>query len=325
MEDGLAMHLERVFVSEAECSNIRKIAKIALNKKKTANISDVIDDVAVLSGEMPRRIRRIFYKLIPSEVISAIHVVGAPFEDKALSLSPIPSYRDSTQEIDFNDIVHLLFLFLLGQPFTFSSIQSGRVISDVSPDPAHSADARSSGFSSVFDFHTDDAFSDLAGDILALRCVRNSEKVPTLIAFIDDLSVDQEWASILFEKKFSIRPNVAHSSGNFDVSLRSVLFGNRKSPYLRINMNLPACDGSDSLASAAYMKLEDAIRRNAHAVCLGAGDCLFIDNFRAIHGRGQYVPEPQGYGRWYRRVYATSAFRNSREFRSSALDRLVRM
>jgi alpha-ketoglutarate-dependent taurine dioxygenase len=63
-----------------------------------------------------------------------------------------------------------------------------------------------------------------------------------------------------------------------------VLFGDPKSPYIRFD---PYC--MDRLeteeARSAMDSLIRAIDENLTGVALQPGECLFIDNFKAVHGR----------------------------------------
>lgn len=315
--------IRQVALSPADKACVSEIALEIMAGRPARPLASVIEEISLLSAELPRNIRYEFSALYPRELVGAIHLIGAPFEDVSLIPTPRPVYETHQQDASFNDVVHLLFAFLLGQPFTFETIQSGRLISDVSPDPETADAPRSSGYTNTFDYHTDDAFTDLAGDFLCLRCIRNSERIPTLVSCLSDFGLEGPWSLPLFRPEFNVAPNIAHDVDRSSICLRPVLFGRQEAPYLRINLNISATASANEEAKMAYERLERAVRDNGRAVCLEAGDCLYIDNFRAAHARPSYSPTTDGYPRWYRRVYATSSFRNSRAFRQSPTARVI--
>jgi alpha-ketoglutarate-dependent taurine dioxygenase len=95
-----------------------------------------------------------------------------------------------------------------------------------------------------------------------------------------------------------------------------ILFGNRQNPYLRVNLNAVASLPDDDEATTALAELVTALRRNAGEVVFRSGECWFIDNYRAAHGRPIFQPKYDGAGRWLRRLYITQSLRRSARLRT---------
>jgi L-asparagine oxygenase len=58
-------------------------------------------------------------------------------------------------------------------------------------------------------------------------------------------------------------------------------------------------------------------------VSLRPGDCVFVDNFRAVHGRKSFRPRYDGSDRWLKRLNITRNLRGSRAWRRAADDRII--
>jgi alpha-ketoglutarate-dependent taurine dioxygenase len=56
---------------------------------------------------------------------------------------------------------------------------------------------------------------------------------------------------------------------------------------------------------------------------LEAGQVIFIDNFKAVHGRRPFKAHYDGTDRWLKRVNLTRDLRKSRELRETADSRVV--
>jgi alpha-ketoglutarate-dependent taurine dioxygenase len=221
------------------------------------------------------------------------------------------------------DIVHLVLSASLGEIFTFDSIQNGTLISDVFPVKENATRTASSGFAKDFALHTDDAFSDYAGAFLGLRCLRNPDNIPTMISYFDVQELLPEDVINLSSPVFSMIPNVAHET-KYVPPLRPVLFGALDDPYFRINLNIPATQRCSVRQRRSYERFAAILKKNECSITLGAGDCFYIDNYRAAHGRGRYFPRFDGADRWYRRVYISKDLRAFRSYRDSPTSRCIR-
>jgi hypothetical protein len=103
----------------------------------------------------------------------------------------------------------------------------------------------------------------------------------------------------------------------------AVLFGDPRSPYLRIDPYFMNDFGDSETSRAALRRLVNAIDNNLSDVVLEPGDCIFIDNFRAVHGRKAFVASYNGKDRWLKRINISRDLRKSREARLRCESRII--
>lgn len=58
-------------------------------------------------------------------------------------------------------------------------------------------------------------------------------------------------------------------------------------------------------------------------IILQPGDCCFIDNYRAVHGRKPFTANYDGYDRWLKRLNITRDLRKSQKMRAKPLSRVI--
>jgi hypothetical protein len=155
--------------------------------------------------------------------------------------------------------------------------------------------------------HTEDAFYSFRADYVGLFCIRNGNGAVTYLAPcpIDNLSpsdVDE-----LFRAQYFFRPDLSHISqsalsGAFIDQPAAVLFGSRSSPYLRVDPDFMNIESSPPRAVQALTTLQVALNANIETITLSAGDALFVDNCRAVHGRSSFVAKYNGTDRWLLRT-----------------------
>lgn len=283
-----------------------------------------LKDAAVFAHQLPRRLRKLFNNFRLSESSTGLCVKGNPIWEEELPKTPLALRRGGQVELVERPVaLHLLYACLLGEPFSWTTIQNGYIINDILPIEGNSDRPVSSGSSQLFDLHTEDAFSRYAGDYLGLMCLRNPDRVPTILAAIDDIELPERIKQILLEPRFVVSPNIAH--GVKRTATRSpILFGHPEHPYLRINMNVEQHLDDDPAAQEALNFLMGQLRERSWDLVLEPGDCCYIDNFRVVHGRAPYSPKYDGGDRWLKRLYITSSFRQSRAVRLMPQSRIIR-
>jgi L-asparagine oxygenase len=180
----------------------------------------------------------------------------------------------------------------------------------------------SSGSAVTFDLHTEDAFHPCAGDYIGLMCLRNPTAVSTALAVAPAEAIPSSSFNVLFEPRFIVGTNVQQRVSAVSQP-SSVLWGNRSSPYLRINMNATRAIPGDAEADVALGALVQCLQSHTENVVFHAGDFWYIDNYRVAHGRGPFEPAFNGADRWLRRLYISSSFRQSTAFRSTPESRVL--
>jgi hypothetical protein len=280
-------------------------------------------ETQVLAHELPKRIRRELYELRLFELSLGICIKHNPVRTEGIGPTPdhIPS-REEKRYVTREEVLHILYASLLGEVFGWSSIQNGNIVNEVIPLKENEEKPMSSGSKYSFGFHTEDAFHPYSGDYFGLMCLRNPTKTATVISFVRDADLDPETKRILFEPRFTVGANIAHNVKRVSTRV-PILFGDRGSPYLRINLNADPDLQRDTEAQMALEKLIGVLTKNALEVPLESGDCFYLDNFRVVHGRSPYAPKYDGNDRWLKRLYITSYLRKSRDLRVGPDSRIV--
>jgi enduracididine beta-hydroxylase len=196
-------------------------------------------------------------------------------------------------------------------------------------------------------WHTEDAFHPYSTDYIGLMSLRNLKNVTTTYASLDDLYINEETKRILFEKRYIFRPDNSHLKSfdnkehpNIPKELLershrrikdmqehpkkvSVLFGDPNNPYIRLDPFFMDHLEEDEEAMNALNEISSTIDENLKEISLNPGDILFVDNFRAVHGRNPFKANFDGRDRWLKRLNIASDLRKSRDSRVSSYNRVI--
>jgi Fe(II)/alpha-ketoglutarate-dependent arginine beta-hydroxylase len=112
-------------------------------------------------------------------------------------------------------------------------------------------------------------------------------------------------------------------SWNDDPVKRPVLFGDRAAPYMALDPYHMKTEGWSERSLAAFDGLCAQIEQHQADVVLRPGDCVFVDNFRAVHGRRSFRARYDGTDRWLKRLNVTRNLRGSRAWRPAPDDRII--
>jgi len=236
------------------------------------------------------------------------------------------------------EMLLVLYGALLGDVFGWATQQNGRIIHDVLPIKENEGQQLGTAADVELCWHTEDAFHPLRPDWVILGCIRNPSATTTVVACVDDLMLSSDDVSILFESRFLILPDHSHlarhnsSEANFskiEMLLTApppiaLMSGDPNHPYLRADESFwTVADPNDSEAVRALNHLTAEIRRNLREVRLKPGDFLFLDNYKAVHGRRPFAARYDGTDRWLKRVCVTRDLRKSRAERAGILRQVV--
>jgi len=266
-------------------------------------------------------------------------------------LGPTPAHwRDSqcNSPAFAQEIFFLLCGSVLGDVFGWATQQDGRIMHDVLPIKGHEHYEIGSNSLQHLSWHTEDAFHPCRGDYVALMCLKNPDLVETVVGDAGDLDWSALDVEALFEPAFTQMPDNSHrpdnasqstgdptvdrlrarsfaliQSWNDDPVKRPILFGDRREPYLALDPYHMRTEGWSERSLRAFQALCDQIERNLKDVRLRPGDCVFIDNFRAVHGRKSFQPRYDGSDRWLKRLNITRNFRGSRAWRPAPDHRII--
>jgi enduracididine beta-hydroxylase len=231
----------------------------------------------------------------------------------------------------------------------WSTQQAGHHVHDVIPIKGHEHEQLGSSSEELLTWHTEDAFHPYRGDYLGMMCLRNQEKAATTVASIDKIQLEPDEVKLLFEPRFTIRPDESHleknKSGlqewqndssnllksayqqinqmNKNPEKIAVLYGDPQNPYIRIDPYFMDELKEDQQAQKALNKLIQAIDAKLTDMILQPGDFCFIDNFKAVHGRKPFKARYDGKDRWLKRVIITRDLRKSRSARATCTSRII--
>jgi len=313
--------------------------------------ADFLKNAIFHAHELPRRLRVFLndFKYLERKYGYCL-VSGYPIdEDK---IGPTPAHWDSrsTKSPTLEEEMFLILLgSLLGDPIAWMSQQNGYIAHDILPIKDNEYEQLGTGSRELLWWHNEDAFHPYRGDYLGMMCLRNPDKVATTIASIDMVEIKPEHVGILFEPRYTIRPDNSHleknrprrqveSSGSEELmgaaynhinemnsrpQKISVLFGDPKSPYLRIDPFFMERLEDDHEGQAALDSLIRAIDGRLLDLTLDQGDIIFIDNYKTVHGRRPFMAKYDGTDRWLKRINITRNLRVSRSARVSCTSRII--
>ncbi len=316
-----------------------RVRNFALEDSQIAEIGQLLDEIMggrdsiellpflelahIFAQELPRSIRKAFYEFKTFEDTGILIVKNNLIDENRFGLTPPALPMKDVELLQREEVLHILYCSLLGEPFGWSSIQRGNVINEVFAVKENATLNVSSGSKLYLGLHTEDAFDDNYGEFLGLMCIRNTYKTPTQFSYIEEAELPELVKKTLFEKRFKIASNPAHHIRKIEKK-SAILSGDYNSPYLRVNFNFIENQAEgDAEAEYALRELLRIMEENSFAISLEKGDYVYIDNLKVAHGRKPFTPMFDGKDRWMKRVYITSSLKKSRVLRNGALGRTI--
>jgi L-asparagine oxygenase len=247
-------------------------------------------------------------------------------------IGPSPTKRRATPDrgpTRREEMALVLAASLLGDVFSWSTLQGGRIVQDLAPLAAEAHEKSGYGSQTPLEPHTEDAFHPYRCDYLALLCLRNPDAVPTTWAPIDAARITPDQRRVLFESRFRVLPDPEHlrhfgpGPHPWDTPV-GILSGDPRAPYVRVDAFFTEIDPADDEAADALAQLSAELERELAPAVLKPGELFVIDNYRAVHGRGTFHARYDGTDRWLKRISVTRDLRRSRKHRSSPSSRVIR-
>ncbi|MFD3624614.1 guanitoxin biosynthesis L-enduracididine beta-hydroxylase GntD [Streptomyces sp. DSM 116494] len=319
-----------------EVAELRTAAEKLGEVHGAPSLPEFYDRVLTAEESLPAGLRTFLLSYRRSERNAACLVHGFPVDGDALGPTP-GHWREAIQGGTARDQEVWLALcgLLLGDPFGWATLQEGRIIQNILP--IHGDEDRQSGYGSeaLLEFHTEDGFHPNRCDYLLLMGLRNPDAVPTIVASVRDVRLGAADRAVLAEERFLIRPDTEHirqlqtyAPGHPALPpLRAmaahpvptaVLFGDRLSPYLRIDRPFMDTLPGDTEAEAALDRLMAELNRVQQDVAVAPGSLLIVDNYRAVHGRRPFTARYDGTDRWLKKLTVSRNLR--RNLNGYALD-----
>jgi Fe(II)/alpha-ketoglutarate-dependent arginine beta-hydroxylase len=309
---------------------------------------ELIRRAPVLARSLPSHLLEFLEEYRIGESSALCLISGIDVDEQQLGPTP-EHWRDSQYDSPALplEIFFLLCASRLGDPFGWATQQAGRIMHDVLPIKGHEHYEIGSNSLQHLSWHTEDAFHPCRGDYVALMCLKNPDLVETVVCDAGDLEWPVLDIAALFEPEFTQMPDNSHQakierstgdpivdrlrarscaliqSWNDNPVKAPVLFGDRDDPYMALDPYHMKTDGWPERSLQAFSGLCDQIEAHMKGVSLRPGDTVFIDNFRAVHGRKSFRPRYDGSDRWLKRLNITRDLRGSRAWRRSADDRII--
>ncbi len=310
---------------------------------------DLIRKAPVLARSLPAHLVEFIGEYRIAEPSALCLVSGLDVREEWLGRTPT-HWRHSQYDSPALplEIFFLLCASVLGDVFGWATQQDGRLMHDVLPIQGHEHYEIGSNSLQCLSWHTEDAFHPCRGDYVALMCLKNPDLVETVVCDAGDLDWSALDVEALFEPAFTQLPDNSHQPQNTGQStgdpivdrLRArsfaliqswndepvkhpILFGDRQSPYLALDPYHMKTDGWATRSLLAFRGLCDQIETHLRDVRLEPGDCVFIDNFRAVHGRKSFRARYDGSDRWLKRLNITRNLRGSRAWRRTPDDPII--
>ena len=303
----------------------------------------------VLARRLPEHLIEFLEEYRLGEPSAVCRVAGLEVREEELGPTP-EHWRDSQVDSPSfrQEIFFMLCASVLGDVFGWATQQDGRIMHDVLPIKGHEHYELGSNSLQHLSWHTEDAFHPCRGDYVSLMCLKNPDAVETTVCDAGDLDFSALDVDALFEAEFTQMPDNSHKpenasestgdptvdrlrrrsfaliqSWNDDPVKRPVLFGDKHAPYMALDPYHMKTDGWSERSLAAFTGLCDQIEERMTGVTLRPGDCAFIDNFRAVHGRKSFRARYDGTDRWLKRLNVTRNLRGSRGWRPAPDNRVI--
>ena len=314
--------MHRLELTNEDLREIRALVEWVASRHCSVEEGEFLDQARTYAQELPRRLRVFLNTFRLTEPSGVCLVSGYPIDDAKIGRTP-PNWRKKpgSSSAAEEEIYLNLCAALLGDAIAWSHQRGGLICQDLVPMEGHENKMIGSGSAQELVWHTEDARYSYRGDYIGLMCLRNPDAVPTTFALMNEVDLDPEQVKILFEPRFVFRPDPSHPTDN-DGEEGAVLFGDPRSPYVRFDpycMDQPEAE----VARKAMDYLIRAIDESLTGIALLPGECLFIDNYRAVHGRSSFKARFDGTDRWLIRVNIARDLRKSRAVREAPASRVI--
>ncbi len=309
-------------LTEEEIEEIRPLLAEIASRHDSVEEADFLEGVSTYAQELPRWIRLFLNAFRLTEPSGVCVISGYPVDDSKIGKTPAhwrlgPADSSTLEEEVFLNLCGAL----LGDAIAWAHQRDGLICQDLVPIKEHQHAMLGSGSEVDLVWHTEDARYPYRGDYIGLMCLRNPDKVPTTYASIEDMDLDPEQVDVLFKPQFVFHPDPSHPTDT-QSETAAILFGDKESPYIRFDpysMDTP----EDREARQAFHYLKEKIDEKITGIVLEPGDVMFIDNYKAVHGRSSFKARFDGTDRWLKRIAIARDLRASREVREAPASRLI--
>lgn len=307
-------------LSKSEADELRELVLQLGTSGKDPTTADFYDSLRPVARRVPSGLRGLLGEL-GAERWAAGLIRGLPEPEPPLGPTPAHWQEAAADRSTLErEILLALCGMLLGEPFTWATLQSGRLIQDVLPIAGD--EERQNGHSSdtLLEFHTEDGFHSARCDFLLLLGLRNDDRVATTVASIRDVVLGEADRKLLSRPNYLILPDDEHvrqmeALGGPEhpalLKMRemqrnpepvAVLFGDELRPYARIDRPFMRSADGDPASERALDRLVDALGAVRRDVVVEPDSVLVVNNHLAVHGRMPFTARYDGTDRWLKKL-----------------------
>jgi Fe(II)/alpha-ketoglutarate-dependent arginine beta-hydroxylase len=343
----------RFELTDSEIESTRSLITRIAAEYDSVEIADFLNNASLYAHELPRRVRSFLNDFRLKEPAEGVCIIsGYPINLSMIGATPDHwKWRSDARRSLHEQILFVLYGSLLGDLLGWATQQDGYLVHDVFPIKGHENEQLGTGSEQTLWWHTEDAFHPYRADYIGILCLRNPDNVPTTIGTVDSRKLEASQINVLFQPRFTIRPDESHKEKN-ESDLRrmnrpsnghdavdaayekiremnanpekvSVFFGSADAPYLRLDPYFMDPLDDDPEAQQALDALIALIDASLVHLVLQPGSFCFIDNYKAVHGRRPFKARYDGNDRWIKRISMTRDLRKSRQARADCGSRVI--
>lgn len=314
--------MDTLGLNDEEVRAIRLLVEEVASYYVSVQDAEFLDSASTYAQELPRRLRVFLNDFRLQEPSGVCLISGYPVDDSKIGKTPAHWRKGLGSSSTTEEEVYLnLCGALLGDAVAWAHQRDGLVCQDLVPLEDHKGEMLGSGSELDLVWHTEDARYSYRGDYIGLMCLRNPDAVHTTFASLDEIRLDPDKVKVLFEPRFVFRPDPSHPTDT-GWERAPVLFGDPESPYIRFDpysMDRPETEEARSAVDYLIRAINEALT----GIALRPGECLFVDNYKAVHGRSSFKARFDGTDRWLKRITIARDLRKSRGARDAPASRVI--
>lgn len=317
---GLDGGFPRLELAPADRAKVVALTRSVAAEFRLVENEDFLLQAAVIAHDLPLPVRRFLNEARLRED-PVFGIVGYEIEDDMIGPTPRHwrSGIDSTRSLP-EEFLLVLYASLLGEVFSMSLLQGGKLLNDVIPIRGHEERVTAASSESALVWHTEEAGLDVRPDYQVFLCLRNRDQVPTTVALASALEIPPRFRDVLFEPRFVVSPLGPLTD---DRVMATIMAGSREDPYICLDPVFTEARDADAEAEAALAAAISAVDAALVELPQGPGDVWVIDNLKAVHGRPAFTPRYDQGDRWLKRVKVMRDLRKSRHRRETTTSRIV--
>ena len=307
-------------LTDRDSARLQELAYFLCRTRASPATPGFYDSFPDIAQHLPLGLRDFLDYFRRAEPAAACLIDGFPAVPGTLAPTPA-TWEDAARArtILHQEIFLAVCAMALGEPFSWASLQEGRLIQDILPVPGHEQAQDSHGSDALLELHTEDGFHPGRCDYLMLFGVRNDRKIPTIVSAVQDVQLAEEDAAILRQQRFYMVPDdqhiqqlqardprhpalarIMHMRANPDAT--AVLFGDHAHPYIRVDRPFMRCVDGDHAAERALDVLMAELTRVQRDIPVASDTLLVVDNYQAVHGRRPFRAHYDGTDRWLKKL-----------------------